>query len=134
MKNKIINNKEETKNKENIQSKKFINNNIIKDAHLKEQNNIENKLQINVCSSIENFEKELKKYYKYSSDKNYIKDNYKINGIDTSNKKNIKDNLTKLNTFDILNGEEEFNDKKNNNIMQFVNDLNQYIPQYKFDK
>ena len=131
--NKIINNNEKNKNRQDIKTEKFIN---INETQSKAQNIkiIENKQQINISSSIENFEKELKKYYKFSSDQNYIKDNNKINGIDISNKKNFNDNFTKLNTFDILNGEEEFNDKKINNIMEFVKDLNLYIPHHKFKK
>ena len=70
-------------------------------------------------------------HYRYSPEQNYIKDNNnKINGTDTSNKKNFSDNLIKLNPFNILNGEEEFNENKNNNIMQFIKDLNHYINQY----
>ena len=134
--NKIINNNEKNKNRQDIKTEKFINKDNINETQSKDQNikNNEKKQQINISSSIENFEKELKKYYKFSSDQNYIKDNNKINGIDISNKKNFNDNFTKLNTFDILNGEEEFNDKKINNIMEFVKDLNLYIPHHKFKK
>ena len=115
-----IENKEESKN--DIQVNGF---------QLKNINEKEN--QNDVKSSIENFEKELKKY-KYSSDIKYKKENININGINTSNKISLENDLIKLNTNDILNCEEEYDNNKDNNIMNFVKNLNLYIPQHKINK
>ena len=84
--------------------------------------------QININNSIKNFENELKNYYKYSSNNQYI-----MNGINSKNKKSNENDI-KLNTIDILNDEKDFDDNKNNNLNDFVKNLNQYIPQYKISK
>ena len=56
-----------------------------------------------------------------------------MNGINSKNKKSNENDI-KLNTIDILNDEKDFDDHKNNNLNDFVKNLNQYIPQYKISK
>ena len=56
-----------------------------------------------------------------------------MNGINSKNKKSNENDI-KLNTIDILNDEKDFDDNKNNNLNDFVKNLNQYIPQYKISK
>ena len=109
----IVNKNEERKNDIVEDNEKFI-------------NKIQEKLNLN--SSIENFENELKNYYKYPSNDKYIQ-----NGINSKNKISNENDI-KLNTIDILNDDKEIDNSKNNNLNEFVKNLNQYIPQYKISK
>ena len=97
------------------------------------QNNIENEKHKNIKSSIELFENELKNYYRYSSNINYINEEKNINGINTNNKLSFVGNIN-LKTIDILNDEKEYDNNKDNNLNDFIKNLNQYIPQYKISK
>ena len=117
IKNKDISYKiEERKNDIKQNGENFINNN----------NRKQEKLNIN--NSIENFENELKNYYRYPLNNKYI-----INGINSKNKKLVENDI-KLNTIDILNDNEEIDNNKNDNLNDFVKNLNEYIPQYKISK
>ena len=132
----------------------LINNNITNnnDKHESENNgsnmNIENQSQINVNESIEKFENKLKNYYQYSPEiqaKRAIYNNFNRNNLKTPNKENsISDDiLLKLTPTDIINTnnnndlmnivevEYKKSNGKVNNLMEFVNNLNNYVPQYK---
>ena len=98
-----------------------------------QQNNIEYEKHKNIKSSIELFESELKNYYRYSSNINHINEDKNINGLNRNNKISFVANIN-LKTIDILNDEKEYDNNKDNNLNDFVKNLNQYIPQYKISK
>ena len=110
-----VNKNEERKNEMIQDNNKFIINN-------------KNQEKVNINNSIEIFENELKNYYKYPSNNKYIQ-----NGINSKNKISNENDI-KLNTIDILNDDKEIDNNKNNNLNDFVKNLNQYIPQYKISK
>ena len=110
-----VNKNEERKNEMIEDNNKFIINN-------------KNQEKVNINNSIETFENELKNYYKYPSNNKYIQ-----NGINSKNKISNENDI-KLNTIDILNDDKEIDNNKNNNLNDFVKNLNQYIPQYKISK
>ena len=119
-----------------LENKAFKNNDIVykneerKNDIVEDNEKFINKIQekLNLNSSIENFENELKNYYKYPSNDKYIQ-----NGINSKNKISNENDI-KLNTIDILNDDKEIDNSKNNNLNEFVKNLNQYIPQYKIRK
>ena len=132
----------EINNKEKIENE---NNNI--NIQKQEKNNN----QININESIEKFENNLKNYYQYSPDiaaKKMKYSNFNKIHLKTPNKENLvsEDILLKLTPIDIIDSnnnkdfmnivEGEYNKKnngKNNNLMEFVKNLNDYVPQYKID-
>ena len=144
-------------NKNHVKTNSNININNIKDENKEngKDNNydikIENKNQIDINKSIENFENKLKNYYQYSPEikpkKTSFIYNHNKNNIKTPSKvNNISDNiLYKLSQIDIIdtNGNNpknaiEFNFNKNNNgknngLMEFIKYLNDYVPQYKIN-
>lgn len=104
----------------------------------------------NINESIENFEKKLKNYYQYSpkiKSKKTDYNNYNKNKNQIKNKEFISDDiLLKLTPIDIIDTnnnkdimnmvEKQYNKNtngKNNNLMEFVKNLNEYIPQYKIN-
>ena len=103
-------------------------NEIIEDNNKYIININKNQEKVNINNSIEIFENELKNYYKYPSNNKYIQ-----NGINSKNKISNENDI-KLNTIDILNDDKEIDNNKNNNLNDFVKNLNQYIPQYKISK
>jgi len=103
-------------------------NEIIEDNNKYIININKNQDKVNINNSIETFENELKNYYKYPSNNKYIQ-----NGINSKNKISNENDI-KLNTIDILNDDKEIDNNKNNNLNDFVKNLNQYIPQYKISK
>ena len=135
---------------------KHINTNIttnnIKDENEETGNNIKlsNQKQIDVTKSIENFENKLKNYYQYSPEikaKRLIyNNNLNKNNLKTPSKgNNISENiLFKLTPIDIIDSnninlaEGNYNKNSNgknsnNNLMEFIKNLNEYVPQYKIN-
>ena len=115
-----------------------------KNLKIENQKNIE----FNVNDSIEKFENKLKNYYQYSPEIKHKKTayiNYNKNALQTPNKDNFisDDALLKLNPIDIIDNNKAFmkivegeygkNKGKENNLMEFVKNLNEYVPQYKLN-
>ena len=141
--NKYLNNNLDINNNHN--SNIGINN---KEKNENINNNIKSKNQININESIEKFENKLKNYYQFSPEieaKKIKYSNYNKIHLKTPNKENLisEDILLKLTPIDIIDtnnnnfmniDEGEYNKNnngKNNNLMEFVKNLNDYVPQYK---
>ena len=140
----------------NINNNNYINNNfIIKHRNtniinynisekIDYNNNNQNKLNPNVNESIEKFENKLKNYYQYSPEiksKKIAYTNNDKNPLKTPNKENgLLLKLTPIdiidNNKDLVNIEMDYNKNiiyKANNLMEFVKNLNEYVPQYRMN-
>ena len=128
-----------------------ININNIEDENNDNQKNIkiEKKNQMDINKSIENFENKLKKFYQYSPDikgkkASYIKNANKYINMTPSKGNNISDNflfqLSHINANTpnannvihiIESNYNKNNNGKNNDVMEFANNLNEYVLQYR---
>ena len=122
----------------------IINYNIGEKIDYNYNNNNQNKLNPNVNDSIEKFENKLKNYYQYSPEiksKKIAYTNNDKNPLKTPNKENgLLLKLTPIdiidNNKDLVNIEMDYNKNKigkANNLMEFVKNLNEYVPQYRMN-
>ena len=142
MSNNINNiNKKNTNNYLNVNKEKsnLVFNNVIKDKNENRGTNfiIENN-KININESIEKFEQKLKNYYQYSPEIKSKKTefiNYNKNKYPTQNN-NYFLKLTPIELIEPNSNNDIMNiadNGKKTNLMEFVNNLNNYIPEYKLN-
>ena len=120
----------------------------VEESHKNLKNENQKNIDFNVNDAIEKFENKLKNYYQYSPEikpKKTAYINYNKNSLQTPNRENfISDEaLLKLTPIDIIDSNKAFmniaegeygkNKGKENNLMEFVKNLNEYVPQYKLN-